>query len=186
MQVLVVNTGSSSLKLRLLDDRDQVAKSADLPVRAPDVNDRDLTRTLRDWPPPNVVGHRVVHDGTRSTGPVLVDRAVESALRELADLAPLHQPKSLAAFDVVRALLPEVPAVACFDTAFRASLPAEVRRAARGDLPSRRRSITGRGGRRAQRRYHYGLHPRWKVSSWRPGRGRQILGSIGRSAAMEV
>ena len=125
MQVLVVNAGSSSLKLRFLDDRDQVFKSAGLPVRAPDINDRDLIRTLRDWPPPDVVGHRVVHGGTRFTGPVLVDRAAESALRELTGLAPLHQPKSLAAFDAVRAMLPEVAAVACFDTAFHASLPAE-------------------------------------------------------------
>ena len=50
---------------------------------------------------------------------------VESALREPTGLAPLHQPKSLAAFDAVRAMLPEVATVACFDTAFYASLPAE-------------------------------------------------------------
>ena len=125
MHVLVVNVGSSSLKLRFLDDRDQVVKSADLPVWVPDINDRDPSRTLRDWPPPDVVGHRVVHGGTRFTGPVLVDRAVESALRELTDLAPLHPPKSLAAFNAVRAMLPEVAAVACYDTAFYASLPAE-------------------------------------------------------------
>jgi len=90
MHVLVVNVGSSGLRLRFLDDRDQVVQSADLPVWAPDINDRDPSRTLRDWPPPDVVGHRVVHGGTRFTGPVLVDRAVGSALRELADLAPLH------------------------------------------------------------------------------------------------
>jgi acetate kinase len=124
MQVLIVNAGSSSLKLRLLDDRDQVVKSADLPARDSGINDSDLTRTLRDWPKPDVAGHRVVHGGARFTGPVLVDAAVENALRELTDLAPLHQPKSLAAFDAVRALLPDVPAVACFDTAFHASLPA--------------------------------------------------------------
>jgi acetate kinase len=65
-----------------------------------------------------------VHGGTRFTGPVLVDKGVEKALRELTDLAPLHQPKSLAAYDAVRGLLPDVAAVACFDTAFHASLPA--------------------------------------------------------------
>src|SRR5260370_17922281 len=124
MQVLVVNAGASSLKLRLLDDRDQVVESTDLRARDPDINDRDLTRTLRDWPPPDVPGHRIVHGGTGFTGPVLVDRTVENALRELTDLAPLHQPTSLAAFDAVRSLLPDVAAVACFDTAFHASLPA--------------------------------------------------------------
>ena len=46
---------------------------------------------------------------------------MESALRELTDLAPLHLPKSLAAFDAVRAMLPEVAAVACYDTAFYTS-----------------------------------------------------------------
>lgn len=124
MQVLVVNAGSFSLKLRLLGDRDQVVESAELPPRDSVINDRDLTRALRDWPAPDVVGHRIVHGGTRFTGPVLVDRAVEKALRELTDLAPLHQPKSLAALDAVRGLLPDVAAVACFDTAFHASLPA--------------------------------------------------------------
>ena len=124
MLVLVVNAGSSSLKLRLLDHRDQVVRSADLPARDAYVSDRDLTRTVRDWPAPEATGHRIVHGGTRFTGPVLVDRAVEKALRELTDLAPLHQPKSLAAYDAVRGLLPDVAAVACFDTAFHASLPA--------------------------------------------------------------
>ena len=62
--------------------------------------------------------------------------AVESELRELAELAPLHQPKSLAALDAVSEALPQLPAVACFDTAFHArcapaastyALPAEWR-----------------------------------------------------------
>jgi acetate kinase len=124
MQVLVVNAGSSSLKLRLLDARDQPVESADLPAGASGTGRLDLTRTLRDWPAPDAVGHRVVHGGTRFTGPVLVDGTVENELRELTGLAPLHQPKSLAAFDAIRGLLPDVPAVACFDTAFHASLPA--------------------------------------------------------------
>src|SRR5215468_9469761 len=124
MQVLVVNAGSSSLKLRLLDARDQLVESADLPAPNSGTDRLDLTRTLRDWPAPDAVGHRVVHGGTRFTGPVLVDGAVEDELRALTGLAPLHQPKSLAAFDAIRGVLPDVPAVACFDTAFHASLPA--------------------------------------------------------------
>ena len=72
--MLVVNAGSSSLKLRLLDDRDQVVESADLPAQDSEINDRDLTRTLRDWPTPDVTGHRIVHGGTRFTGPVLCGR----------------------------------------------------------------------------------------------------------------
>jgi acetate kinase len=124
MRLLVVNAGSSSLKLRLLDDRDEVIESADLPAGDQGIDDYELAKALRDWPTPDVVGHRVVHGGTRFTGPVLVDAEVENALRALTDLAPLHQPKSLDAFDAVHGLLPEVAAVACFDTAFHASMPA--------------------------------------------------------------
>jgi acetate kinase len=72
----------------------------------------------------DAVGHRIVHGGDRFSGPVRVDAGVEEALRELTELAPLHQPKALAALDAVSAALPGVPAVACFDTAFHATLGA--------------------------------------------------------------
>jgi len=117
VRVLVVNAGSSSLKLRLLAD-DELVESADL---APDAAVADA---LRGWPTPDAVGHRVVHGGTSYAGPVVVDAAVRARLGELIDLAPLHQPKSLAALDAVSEALPDVPAVACFDTAFHTTLPA--------------------------------------------------------------
>jgi acetate kinase len=72
----------------------------------------------------DAVGHRVVHGGNLFTGPVRIDAAVRKRLDELTDLAPLHQPKSLAGIDAVNRVLPGVPAVACFDTAFHAGLPA--------------------------------------------------------------
>jgi acetate kinase len=71
----------------------------------------------------DIVAHRVVHGGSRFRDAVLVDDDVRAALDELTALAPLHQPKSLAALDAVTELLPELPAVACFDTAFHATLP---------------------------------------------------------------
>src|SRR5205823_3054379 len=71
----------------------------------------------------DVVAHRIVHGGERFRAPVLIDRDVESALRALVALAPLHQPKSLAALDAVTAVLPGLPTVACFDTAFHATIP---------------------------------------------------------------
>jgi len=58
------------------------------------------------------------------TGPVRINHAVREQLRDLTDLAPLHQPKSLAALDAVTAQLPDVPAVASFDTAFHTTIPA--------------------------------------------------------------
>lgn len=124
MRVLVVNAGSSSLKLRLLDELDRLAYRVDLPV-GPDGLAADLLAgALHGWGRPDVVAHRIVHGGTRFTGPIRVDAAVRAQLEALVDLAPLHQPAALAALDAVRAVLPDVVAVASFDTAFHATLPA--------------------------------------------------------------
>ena len=124
MRVLVVNAGSSSLKLRVLNAQDSVEHSADLPAGPAGFDAALLTRTLRGWPEPDVAGHRIVHGGTAFTGPVRIDEAVRRQLQELTALAPLHQPKSLSALDAVTAQLPDVPAVASFDTAFHTTIPA--------------------------------------------------------------
>jgi acetate kinase len=124
MRVLVVNAGSSSLKLRVLDERDEVAASADLPAPRGDA-DRDAAgRAIEGFGPVDVVGHRIVHGGTEFSEPVLIDDRVRERLASFVDLAPLHQPKSLAAVAAVDEVLPDVPAVACFDTAFHAGMPA--------------------------------------------------------------
>ncbi|HEU5323457.1 MAG TPA: acetate/propionate family kinase [Methylomirabilota bacterium] len=73
--------------------------------------------------PPLAVGHRVVHGGVRYAAPVAVDGEVLAALEALVPLAPLHQPGSLAPIRVLRARLPEVVQVACFDTAFHRGHP---------------------------------------------------------------
>ena len=64
-----------------------------------------------------------MHGGTLYRAPVLIDPGVRQHMEALTDLAPLHQPKSLAALGAVQAVLPDVPAVACFDTAFHATIP---------------------------------------------------------------
>jgi acetate kinase len=134
VRVLVVNAGSSSLKLDLLDSDDQTLDARELAAPSAVVDEHELHAALADGlGDADVVGHRIVHGGVRFRTAVRVDRAVESALRELVDLAPLHQPKSLAALDVVSAALPEIPAVASFDTAFHATMP---RSAATYALPS--------------------------------------------------
>lgn len=124
MRVLVVNAGSSSLKLRLLDDNDDVQRSADLPAGGDGLDTAQLAGMLGEWETPDAVGHRIVHGGTQFTGPSRINDAVRQRLRDLVDLAPLHQPKSLAALDAVSAALPEVRAVASFDTAFHTTIPA--------------------------------------------------------------
>jgi acetate kinase len=69
------------------------------------------------------VGHRLVHGGARFVQPVVVDASVRGRLDGLLDLAPLHLPRSLDGLDLLTRLLPSTPAVACFDTAFLATLP---------------------------------------------------------------
>lgn len=127
MRVLVVNAGSSSVKLRLLDESGSVAGRTDL--GAPSTLDGGAVLAaideLTESSPVDGVGHRVVHGGERFTGPVVVDDDVRAELESLVDLAPLHQPASLAGLDAVRSALPKVPSVACFDTAFHATMPAE-------------------------------------------------------------
>lgn len=72
----------------------------------------------------DAVGHRVVHGGLDLQSATVLDDAVVAAIEALTPLAPLHQPRALAGIRAVHAALPDVPAVACFDTAFHATLPA--------------------------------------------------------------
>ena len=124
MRVLVANAGSSSLKLRLLDGDDELLAADDLPIQGGAVDDRALTAALSGLPKPDAVGHRVVHGGERFRRAVRLDAGVLRELTELGDLAPLHQPLALEALAVVERALPATPSVACFDTAFHATLPA--------------------------------------------------------------
>ena len=125
MLVLTVNAGSSSLKLRLLDGDDALVASVDLPADSRGFDTARLVAAVRDLPAPDAVGHRIVHGGSEFSGPVLVAGEVRSTLEDLVELAPLHQPKSLAALDAVSRALPRTPAVASFDTAFHTTIPAE-------------------------------------------------------------
>jgi len=127
MRVLVVNAGSSSLKLSVLNADDSLADHAELPMgqggqfghdAVADALDRVGAKTA------DAAGHRVVHGGQQFSGPVRIDAAVRQALGDLTALAPLHQPIALAGIDAVSKVAPELPEVACFDTAFHAGMPA--------------------------------------------------------------
>ena len=123
--VLVVNAGSSSLKLsrfRIRDHDLELAQHAD--VEAPDgagCDDTWVSQLVDDAIV--AVGHRVVHGGTDFTAPTLVDDRVYAELKRLVPLAPLHQPRNLAPIRAVRAARPALPQVACFDTAFHRTHP---------------------------------------------------------------
>jgi acetate kinase len=125
VRVLVVNAGSSSLKLRLLGDHYEILAEDELQAPRAQIHPAALREALHsELGEAQAIGHRIVHGGERFGAAVRIDAEVERALRELVELAPLHQAKSLEALDSVTALLPEVPAVACFDTAFHRTLPA--------------------------------------------------------------
>ncbi len=103
MDVLVVNAGSTSLKLHLVRGDD--AETVDGFVRA------------------DAVGHRVVHGGRRFQQPTLITEPVERAIEELSTLAPLHNRRALEEIRRAREALPDVPHVAVFDTAFHRTMP---------------------------------------------------------------
>ena len=127
MRVLVVNAGSSSLKLRVLDDSDKVTGTADLPAPRGEADAAAIGSALASLGDADAAGHRIVHGGTSFTGPVRIDDGVLARLWALTSLAPLHQPKSLAAVEAVQRARPGLPGVACFDTAFHTTIPAAAR-----------------------------------------------------------
>ena len=109
--VLVVNAGSTSLKLSIVG-ADEESHPVDSLESAPDVR---------------AVGHRIVHGGERFAEPTLVDEDVLSELEGLVELAPLHNAPALAAIAAARLALPNATHVAVFDTAFHRTLPAVAR-----------------------------------------------------------
>jgi acetate kinase len=122
MRVLVVNAGSSSLKLSLVEDGERG------PARTIERwEGRGDVRTLQDFveqvTPLDAVGHRVVHGGPRLGTTTRIDSEVVAYLESIEHLAPLHNPRAVAAIEATTDLLPDVPAVAAFDTAFHSDLP---------------------------------------------------------------
>jgi acetate kinase len=123
LRILVVNAGSSSLKLSLLGDSEQLLAEHDLEGTGGKIDLSALKAAVGEAGELDAVGHRVVHGGPRFAGPARIDEEVEAYLRTLIDLAPLHQAPALEAIDAVRRQLPAVPAIACFDTAFHHRMP---------------------------------------------------------------
>jgi acetate kinase len=149
---VVLNCGSSSIKFALFDaaapDRHPAwnGKVQGIGGPAPDFGastvpvgplalgtEQPYTRALQrireeilrwlDGRPVAAVAHRVVHGGARYQAPVRVDAQVLAELKALVPLAPLHQPFALEAMEILLREQPDLPQVACFDTAFHRSLP---------------------------------------------------------------
>lgn len=134
MRVLVLNPGSSSLKVSVLEppaiealstaEIDWGADATRAPGRTASAG-AILDAIAADGVPASsidAVGYRVVHGGSRFTGPTLIDDAVVVAIEDLATLAPLHNRIAAETIRLVREELSDIPHVATFDTAFHASL----------------------------------------------------------------
>lgn len=131
MRVLVVNAGSSSLKHALIDsdagdpdaallaDGSERWDAGDSPGRHAEALKRALADAVQEA---DAIGHRVVHGGARLTAPALIDDDVREAIADAARLAPLHNRAALEGIDAAREAFPQLPQVACFDTAFHQTL----------------------------------------------------------------
>ncbi len=125
MRLLVVNAGSSSLKLTVLEPDGSVAAAHTVEHWDGDLGPIEVF--LAGCGPIHAVGHRIVHGGPRYAGPVRVDDELVGYLSSISHLAPLHQPRALGGVRAVGQLLAGVPTVACFDTAFHSTLSAAAR-----------------------------------------------------------
>ncbi|OZC90678.1 acetate kinase [Rhodococcus sp. 06-412-2C] len=152
MSILVVNSGSSSVKFQLVDPGTGESVASGLVERIGESDGRveldhrgesvERTQHIEDHgaglalafemladagielgSDVTAVGHRVVHGGTVFYRPTIIDDAVVQQISDLSSLAPLHNPPNVLGIEVARKQLPDVPHVAVFDTAFFHSLP---------------------------------------------------------------
>ncbi|MFD8159220.1 acetate kinase [Streptomyces malaysiensis subsp. malaysiensis] len=135
-RVLVLNSGSSSVKYQLLDMADGSRPASGIVERIGEGPVADHAAALKqvadelaakglglDSPELAAVGHRVVHGGTRFTEPTLITDEVVEEIEKLIPLAPLHNPANVTGIKVARSLRPDLPQVAVFDTAFHSTIP---------------------------------------------------------------
>lgn len=135
MNTLVINCGSSSIKFALIDESDHVLISGKherlLDAEAAETvsdgrtHEDAIADILRDVDgfTIDIVGHRIVHGGSRHAEPCLIDESVLADIERHVPDAPMHNPYSLAAIRAVRQVLSDIPQVAMFDTAFHARMP---------------------------------------------------------------
>jgi len=163
VRALVVNAGSTSLKVSLLDPPGTETFET-------------LEAALARAEHLDVVLHRVVHGGAR-TAPALLDDGLVTELRALIELAPLHQPPALELIDRCRDACPDVPQFACFDTSFHATVPRAARTYA---LPPRWRDRVMVYG-------FHGISHAWsarRVSAVAPGVRRLVVAHLGGGASL--
>ncbi len=133
MRVLVLNSGSSTLKASVLaGEHERAEASVTVPMKGEADAADALDRVLRELAPDrggsrqiDAVGHRVVHGGAEFTRTTVIDDAVLARIRALAWLAPLHNPVAARVIEAARAALPGIMQAAAFDSAFHSTLTPE-------------------------------------------------------------
>ncbi len=159
MKILVINSGSSSVKYKLIDTDGEgrvLAEGGVEKIGLPDgflkfkrqdgskeivelghINHQDAIKAIlnnltdpkegciKDYSEIDAVGHRVVHGGEKFSESVLIDEDVKNKIRECYDIAPLHNPANMTGIEAITALMPDVPQVGVFDTAFHQTMPAK-------------------------------------------------------------
>ncbi|TYQ18367.1 UNVERIFIED_CONTAM: acetate kinase [Acetivibrio alkalicellulosi] len=158
MKILVINTGSSSLKYQLIDMTNESALAKGVCDRIglehsflkhskvgenPVVIEKDLYNhklaiqevinaltddengVIKSMDEIGAVGHRVVHGGEKFHDSVIIDDEVMDAIKECVELAPLHNPANIIGIEACKHIMPNVPMIAVFDTAFHQTMPME-------------------------------------------------------------
>lgn len=158
MKILVLNSGSSSVKYKLIDTETEKSlaeggvekiglhdgflkyKRKDGSKAIVELGKTDhkgsieailkmltdpVEGCIKNYAEIEAVGHRVVHGGEKFSGSVLIDDAVKEKVRECYDIAPLHNPANMVGIEAIEALMPGVPQVGVFDTAFHQTMPAK-------------------------------------------------------------
>lgn len=156
MKILVINSGSSSLKYQLIDTENEIVLAkglcdrigidnsvlkhtkmgSDTVVIEKEMKDhRDAIKevistltdenlgVISDMSEISAVGHRVVHGGEKFHDSVIIDDDVIKGIKDCVELAPLHNPPNIIGIEACRHLMPDVPMVAVFDTAFHQTMP---------------------------------------------------------------
>jgi acetate kinase len=122
VRILAVNVGSSSVKVSVID-KHAVVSRVDRDSPNGQLDEDDVRRLLEGKEAVDAVAHRLVHGAALFSEPTLVDADVRRQLQSLVEFAPLHLPRSLAAIDLVNRIAPNLPSIACFDTAFHRHIP---------------------------------------------------------------
>ena len=123
MIILCVNVGSSTIKYSVFERGEGIKLRASGTLEGVHTDALFSHHAEQGVPPPEAIGHRIVHGGPDYFEPVLLTPQVRRDLQGVINFAPLHMPQELAAIDAISARHPEVPQVLCFDTAFHQHLP---------------------------------------------------------------